>query len=249
MLEIGVDNSAGSFSAGAVRNKTGGADIRLTYPALGKLRSRKVVSRSNARMTGKYPSWKMGRMIQWESVHERNACRRLDADPRVCRFHEQPLMLEYTFNGEFHKHFPDFLIEWLDGSKELWEVKSRKDARREEFVARTHLLEAALQNYGYRYRLMIGEDFAQEPQLSNALKILKFGRSPIPDLARERVRQLLTVTRGITWQAAVSGTLGPHGCETLCRLTLEGFLTYDDSQPWSRATCFEWAAQDREVCG
>ena len=42
------------------------AVLELIYPGTGKLRSRKVVSRSRARATGKFPSWKMGRMIQWD---------------------------------------------------------------------------------------------------------------------------------------------------------------------------------------
>jgi len=44
--------------------------IEIKFPVDGKIRSRKVVSRSNARNSGKYPSWKMQRMMQWESPHE-----------------------------------------------------------------------------------------------------------------------------------------------------------------------------------
>jgi len=32
----------------------------INFPGPGQVRSRKVASRSNARSTGKYPSWKMG---------------------------------------------------------------------------------------------------------------------------------------------------------------------------------------------
>jgi len=39
----------------------------ILLPKPGQMRSRNVVSRSNARSTGKYPSWKMGRMIHWEA--------------------------------------------------------------------------------------------------------------------------------------------------------------------------------------
>jgi pantoate kinase len=38
--------------------------IQINFPQDGKIRSRKVVKRSNARNTGKYPSWKMQRMMR-----------------------------------------------------------------------------------------------------------------------------------------------------------------------------------------
>src|SRR5579859_7695488 len=44
--------------------------LAVQPPPDGKIRARKVVSRSRARGTGKFPSWKMGRMIQWESTYE-----------------------------------------------------------------------------------------------------------------------------------------------------------------------------------
>ena len=62
--------------------------IVINFPKDGKIRSRKVVKRSNARNSGKYPSWKMQRMMQWESVHEGNAMRILDAHPNVISFNE-----------------------------------------------------------------------------------------------------------------------------------------------------------------
>jgi hypothetical protein len=37
----------------------------IIFPEPGRMRARKVVSRSNARSAGKYPSWKMGRMLYW----------------------------------------------------------------------------------------------------------------------------------------------------------------------------------------
>ena len=58
----------------------------IVFPEAGKLRSREVVSRSSARPKGKYPSWKIRRMVQWESENELNAFRLLDCDPDVTRY-------------------------------------------------------------------------------------------------------------------------------------------------------------------
>jgi hypothetical protein len=46
--------------------------LEIIYPQAGDIRARTVVSRSRARSTAKYPSWKMGRMMQCESSNERD---------------------------------------------------------------------------------------------------------------------------------------------------------------------------------
>ncbi len=199
--------------------------ITIEFPEA--IRSRKVVTRSRARPTGKVPSWKMGRMLQWESVPELNAMRLLDADPFVRFFAEQPLTLRYRLNGESRIHYPDLLVERDNDLKELWEVKSAKDAAREEVAARTRLLQAALPTYGYEYRMVYAEELRRQPRLSNALEILKWGRGPITAVERERIRAILNRLPAVTWGAAVSGALGRSGRHSLCRLVLEGTLAFD----------------------
>jgi hypothetical protein len=60
--------------------------LRIAFSSPEQVRSRRVVTRSRFRLTGKYPSWKMERMLQWESINELNAFRLLDCDPRVTVF-------------------------------------------------------------------------------------------------------------------------------------------------------------------
>ena len=73
---------------------SGRSDVRaVIFPEPGELRSRRVVSRSNSRSAGKFPSWKMKRMLHWESIHELNAFRLLDCDPDVTCFSEQPCQI------------------------------------------------------------------------------------------------------------------------------------------------------------
>lgn len=199
--------------------------ITIEFPET--IRSRKVVTRSRARPTGKYPSWKMGRMLQWESVAELNAMRLLDADPSVPFFAEQPLLLRYQLRGESRLHYPDQLVKRDTGSKELWEIKSERDAAREDVAARTALLRAGLPTYGYEYRLVYAEELRRQPRLSNVLEILKWGRGAITAVERERIRALLTRAPAVTWGAAVSGAVGRSGRQVLCRLVLEGMLAFD----------------------
>jgi len=210
----------------------------IILPQDGKSRSRTVVSRSRARGTGKYPSWKMGRMIQWESPNELNALRLLDADPAVRAFHEQPLAIRFALDDAIHLHYPDLLVEWSDGSRELWEVKPVREARRPENLARTRFLESALPHVGFNYRMVVAEDLKREPRLSNALTLLKYGRGPIADADRERIRQLFVASPIVRWAAATNGEFGPRGCAVLCRLALEGGISFNRGEQLAAITAF-----------
>ena len=136
-------------------------EIEIRFPKNGKLRSRKVVSRSNAVNSGKYPSWKMERMMQWESIHEGNAMRILDATPRVISFNEQPCEIIYTLNGMKRRHYPDFMVIEQQ-SREFWEVKTERDANDPDVAARTRFLTVALAVYGYGYRMVLAETLGRK---------------------------------------------------------------------------------------
>ena len=203
-----------------------GSIISIFPPEAGKWRSRKVVTRSKARPTGKYPSWKMGRMIQWESINELNAYRLLDANPSVSGYHEQPFTIQYQLNGEVRLHYPDTLV-LFGATKELWEIKPASDVVKPDVAERTALLTGALPNHGFAYRLVIAEELGREPRLTNVLALLKFGRNPISSVDREHLRMVLLQEGWITWGALASGAIGAKGRHVVCRLVLEGVLTFD----------------------
>lgn len=206
------------------------AVLRISHPGNGQLRVRKVVSRSKTRGTGKYPSWKMQRMLQWESPHELNAMRLLDADPGVDRFREQPLTITYMVDEIEHRHVPDLEVV-RSGQSEIWEVKMREEACLPEVVRRTQLLAAALPPLGYSYRLIIAESLGAEPRLANTVMVLRYGRNDIPLLERERLRRLLVTKPELTWGVILAGALGPRSRDNACRLVLEGVLRIDLNAP------------------
>jgi hypothetical protein len=241
MFEIESEQMAGAVGLAPQRQYPAaglrGGVLEVIYPEAGEFRSRKVVSRSRARPTGKFPSWKMGRMIQWESVNELNAYRRLDATPGARAYYEQPFMVRYVLDGETHIHYPDVLVDW-GHRKELWEIKRNSDASIPVFANRTRLLAAALPQHGFDYRMVVADELSEEPQLSNSLILLKHGREAACDIAREQVRQILLSTSTITWESAAKGDLGHKGRAVLARLALEGYLAFDTSLPISSTTRF-----------
>ena len=201
---------------------------------------RKVVSRSRTCPTGKYPSWRMGRMMQWESPDELNAFRLLDCDPRVRRFVEQPCSILYKIDGTIVRHYPDIYVE-SQGEKQLWEVKDDSRASEADLLARTKLLTEGLKAHGFTYRLVLASELEKQPRLQNASILLSHGRGPIEEIDRERVRLMLQRAGSLRWGGACAGEYGPNGRQILCRLTLEGVLTTDMNQSLSANSVFRIA--------
>lgn len=211
--------------------------VTISFAADGRLRARTVVSRSRARPTGKFPSWKMKRMLQWESPHELNALRLLDCDPQVLVFREQPAELTYEIDGTQRKHFPDIYVSYADRD-EFWEVKADPKSIDSETAARTKLLTDALRQRGYRYRLIFGNDLASQPRLENSLLLLRFGREEVSLTERERIRQAFHEPH--TWGDIALGTFGPRGRQAISRLTLEGQISVSLDQPLTPETQITW---------
>lgn len=213
--------------------------LAIRFPEDGRCRARTVVTRSRARPTGKYPSWKMGRMLQWESPHELNAFRLLDADPTIPFFQEQPAEIEFIFDGEIRRHYPDILVLMASG-REFWEIKADRASVDGETADRTQLLSAALPRHGYSYRLVLGADLAKGPRIANALTLLRYGRDSLTAVEHERVRRLFRGAQ-VTWGDVLHGVLGERGRRQICRLALEGVISFDVGTPLTDETPLRWA--------
>jgi TnsA-like endonuclease N terminal len=215
-------------------------EIVIQLPKKGALRARKVVSRSGVRHTGKYPSMKMGRMMQAESEHELHAFQLLDADPQVEAFYEQPFTIFYSIAGTVHSHVPDILVK-IKGvaTAQLWEVKETKELSDPVLQSRTQYLERKMPGMGYTYALILAESLKRGHLLKNAQRLLRFGKVAVSEAAREKARRLVNETGPLTWGAVERGQLGEKGLFILSRLVLEGYLTFDRYAPILQTTRFD----------
>jgi hypothetical protein len=211
----------------------------INFPRHGQMRIRRIVTRSRMRPTGKYPSWKTNRMLEWESPHELNALRLLDCNCKVVSFQDQPCEIVYVRGGEQSRHYPDILVEFASNNrKELWEVKVGAEASRPDVALRTTFLTEHLPRWGYQYRMILANELSIQPRLRNSCTLLDFGRSSISEDEREWARLAVNNGRPLTWAAACAGQYGPKGREVLCRLVLEGALSIDLNSCWSKTTTF-----------
>ena len=239
IMDCGLPDFTSQGTAGhSSRSVQNGEVTEIVFPQSGELRARKIVSRSSSRAKGKYPSWKMNRMIQWESENELKAFRLLDCDPEVSRFNEQPCEILYVLDGQTKRHCPDILVERSGGQKELLKVKPDSKALEPEVATRTALLIKSLPIWGYSYRIVLATDLATQPRERNAFFLLGFGRRTATDCERELIRRSINQRGSLVWSDACRGEYGPRGRETLCSLVLRGVLAIDMDLPISPDTRF-----------
>lgn len=196
---------------------------------------RKVVSRSNAKATGKWPSWKMG-SVHYESENELLAFKLLDAFPHVLSYYPQPCRIRYVLDGEVHTHVPDILVFTQTGV-EIWEVKPSYDALGLDVYKRTDFMSINLKKIGYTYHLVIAETLKDQIWFTNLDLVLKRGRESLDLRRREAIRQTFQSFKKLQWGSLNKGASGTfiHQNE-ICRLILEGKVLCDLSLPISDAT-------------
>ena len=82
-------------------------------------------------MIGLFPSLKMGRMVAFKSLIEQDYLYVLDFEAAVTAFEEQPVSIEYLWEGDQHKYTPDFLVRrkslanWSSASLHPWFPKKK----------------------------------------------------------------------------------------------------------------------------
>jgi hypothetical protein len=72
---------------------------------------------------GNYESTKMGKSFHYDSGWECTVLELLDAWNEVIAFEVEPFEIPYIHEGSCHNYLPDLFIAFLDGHKEIWEVK------------------------------------------------------------------------------------------------------------------------------
>ena len=219
--------------------------ISIEFPENG-MRARKVISRSNAHISGKWPSFKNGRAMHYESANERNAFKLLDASPEVLSYSEQPCLIRYVIDGMDHLHFPDILVVFPTHC-ELWEVKTEADAKSLDVAKRTALIAKELPLHGYQYKMVIAEDLKKSPRLDNLTYLLRFGHGSVTLEERELIRQIFKKSNYQTWgDFQIGSTWGTHH-KAICRLILEGFVKVDFNMPLEPSTLLTYIHRTLEI--
>lgn len=205
-----------------------GSELMILLPKDGQERVRNLVHRGAPRPVCKYPSFKLNRTVECESLLEMDLATLLDATPVVTAFAEQAMTLRYLDDGIWRHHVPDYVV-LSNGQLYLVEVKFVKDVD-VGVQARTAHLKALLAPFGLPYLVWTEEDIRQGAWLENAKQLLRRGRHGIDDLELLNFYELLRSRGPCTlgqWGWNESGSQAAVG---VARLALDGWAGLDLSR-------------------
>jgi len=95
-------------------------------------RSREVISPSGGIVRGKFPSRKNGRMVHHEGLLELEAIYLFETSPRIVRYREQPITINYPDGARLRRYTPDFELVLTTGEIVLIEVKPIRSLQHDE---------------------------------------------------------------------------------------------------------------------
>lgn len=147
------------------------------------------VSNKGGNAIGRFPSLKLGRMVDFESLLERDYLYLLDFERDVEWFEEQPLTVEYRQDGQDRRYTPDFHV--VRGGDFLVECKPHALVADEENQFKFRAARAWCAERGWTFQVVTDQEIRAGWRLKNVRFLTRYARHRIPPDIRGRVRACL----------------------------------------------------------
>lgn len=202
---------------------------------------RKVVTRSGKRFRGKFPSKKNRRLVEWESLLERDALMLLEYHPAVLRFQEQPSVEIYYDGGNCpHRYVPDLRVEFWDGRELVIEVKPSAHVASKEVGEKLGAIAKRMEELGRSFRVLTELEIRSQPRF-DTLQLLHSSSRRLPSqLEQDRLLRRLQSAYEWTYGTAAS-KLG--SVEEVHRLVAARRLHINLQEPLTNDTLI-WIAEE-----
>lgn len=192
--------------------------------------ARKVVTRRGRRFRGYFPSQKLGRMVAWESLLERDAILLLECSSGVVSYREQPTLIEYFDGQQIRGYYPDFEVVLMDGGLLHVEVKASFELAKPTTADKFRAVAKHYQSLCQHFRILTELEIRREPLFSN-LKKLHLHRRYRGELAPA----LAQASRLLRTNPVALGALGLDTATVWCLLA-NGHLLCDLAAPITVST-------------
>lgn len=185
--------------------------------------SRRVITRSGRHFRGRYPSRKLGRMVAFESLIERDVILLLEFSRGVQSYQEQPARIVYSDGQTVREYFPDFEARLVSGQQVHIEVKpsarlvSPKVARKLQQIAAHYA-----QHRDEQFRVVTELEARKEPLHTNLTTL-----SPLRAKPAAALQLLSQHLHGIPWHTLEASI----GRDVLLKQVALGNLVCDLASP------------------
>lgn len=137
------------------------------------MQSRKVVTRSGRGFRGYFPSKKLNRMVQYESLLERDAIYLFECSPGVNRYREQPELIFYEHEYQTRKYYPDFEVNLTSGAIFHFEIKPTARLANLQLLSKLVAIQTRYESHPATFKILTDTVIRQEPLFSNLKAISK----------------------------------------------------------------------------
>ena len=116
---------------------------------------------------GYYQSTKMGKAFFYRSGWEATVFECLDSWNEVLAYEVEPFEIPYIHKGESHKYIPDVFVMFLDGRKEVWEIKPSSQTHLQMNQDKWYSAKIACEARGWNFEVIV------EQRIEKLKKIIK----------------------------------------------------------------------------
>lgn len=102
---------------------------------------------------GRYESTKTGKVLTYRSGLEEKLYKILDSHDEVMSFYSEPFHIDYIHKGQAHKYIPDLIVNFMDGSRAVWEVKPANQTDLEQNRNKWKAAEQACKVRGWNFEV------------------------------------------------------------------------------------------------
>jgi hypothetical protein len=186
----------------------------------------------------------MGRMIQWESLLERDAILLLEFSSGIKSFREQPERVVYYAGQKQHEYYPDFEITQIGDSvthlevKPLAQIKTRKIS--EKFAQITNHYD----RLGRRFLVLTDDRIRRQPLLSNLNRLQYFNR---PSYQVESLSDKYRLQFGKDIPIPLASVIDELGEPCVMTLLAYGILSCNLEQKLASSSLISWVKEDGDA--
>jgi hypothetical protein len=153
------------------------------------------VSNRGGNIIGHFPSLKLGRMVVFESLIERDFIYLLDYESGVEQFSEQPLIIRYQHGDKKRQYTPDFRVVHR-GHNLLFECKPAQLVDDSENQIKFEAARLWCHKQGWTFRVVTDEYLASNWRVKNVKRLTQFARYAIGPEIKGRIFAFLSSIPG-----------------------------------------------------
>ena len=204
------------------------------------------VSNRGRNVVGRFPSIKMGRMIAFESLLERDFIYLLDYDVRVEWYEEQPLTIEYLHDGQTLHYTPDFQIVEV-GRQVLVECKPERFVDTEDNQRKFAIARDWCASRDWEFRVVTDLHIRAGFRLQNIKRLTPYARLAVDVSLCSRIEACLRAAPTTTLRA-LAQSIDPADPQRIiaCLLHLAYYHHLElllDTAPLSEDMTVAWPSQ------